>query len=829
MKYVWKRTLCLMLCALFCAALFTGCADAPADVTPPEKSVSSAVDETVNTDPAAGSVQTAVATLDSAQVENLTLTKHSTDLLDHVYSCSGRPAFNGDRLWYYCYNLTEDEIPRPIPQIASMKPDGSDLQVQQVQLSGLKTEVTPEPGEGEYIDRSIAALIETDSERPLLLCQTKHYTLVESRYYPLQTRYYIGALDANGQFTESIPLDFVTAEGCYFTYKGAAGDSIWFEYKSVYAFEISDQTIGPAHLMGFSVTDGSLLADITLPERVTVESFSPLSGGRALICICEINPRENGYEWKKETSRFYILDPAADSIALKEPLSLPAEITGQGWFEMIVQTKNAPSDGGVLWTNKGLYLWDLDTNVLTQKYDWLDTVELGVPSTNDFYSLYFNDGRYLYRAESDSRKPLKLCYVAPAGTPTTEDDGRAVITIGTVDPAELLDAVESFNAASADYRVELVGYSDADAQAAGLADGIELMLRDIVQGAVPDIVALPNGADTAGLLNKGLFTDLYPFLDADPDMARDDFVQGVLTACETDNRLTTLVPCYNLLSAVGSAARLGSDPGWSWAEFEKATANCRVPYYGLNRQMALWYQVQMGGSRFIDYGTGKADFVNDNFVRLLESCAVYPEQMPDLTADLKPGFASGDHLLQFLFAVSFGDVPRLTYQFDGPIVYKGLPSDEGSGSVFAFGLRLGITTACAEPEAAWQFLRTLLLPEFQNALTDGFTTYLPLRRDSLERLAQKHQKSRTDGIAVPAYLGQPTQAQLEYFGRALTQEETDAILGLIEATDTLFQYVGTVMDILMEESLNYYNGQCTAEAAAQYIQNRVQLYLDERA
>ena len=126
-------------------------------------------------------------------------------------------------------------------------------------------------------------------------------------------------------------------------------------------------------------------------------------------------------------------------------------------------------------------------------------------------------------------------------------------------------------------------------------------------------------------------------------------------------------------------------------------------------------------------------------------------------------------------------------------------------------------------------MRTLLLPEFQNALTDGFTTYLPLRRDSLERLAGKYQKPRTDGVAFPAYLGQPTQAQLEYFGRALTQEETDAILELIETTDTLFQYDGTVMDILMEESLNYYNGQCTAEAAAQYIQNRVQLYLDEQA
>jgi hypothetical protein len=123
----------------------------------------------------------------------------------------------------------------------------------------------------------------------------------------------------------------------------------------------------------------------------------------------------------------------------------------------------------------------------------------------------------------------------------------------------------------------------------------------------------------------------------------------------------------------------------------------------------------------------------------------------------------------------------------------------------------------------------VLLPEFQNALTDGFTTYLPLRRDSLERLAERYQKPRTDGVAFPAYLGQPTQEQLEYFGRALTQAETNAILELIETTDTLFQYDGTVYSILQEEALNYYNGLYTAEETAQYIQNRIQLYLDEQA
>ena len=50
-------------------------------------------------------------------------------------------------------------------------------------------------------------------------------------------------------------------------------------------------------------------------------------------------------------------------------------------------------------------------------------------------------------------------------------------------------------------------------------------------------------------------------------------------------------------------------------------------------------------------------------------------------------------------------------------------------------LRGGITSYCTDPDAAWSFLRTLLLPEFQDAIENS----LPVRRDSLQKLVQAAQ------------------------------------------------------------------------------------------
>lgn len=820
MKYKKRNLLSVLACCCL-LALLCGCAAAlgPDESLSEPLPVESAVSST--TDP---QEEGKTATLLTDTVEKATLVAASNDMMDHMYASYGTYVYAGEKMWFYGYEFIDETQTDTVKRLASMNPDGTDLQVVDMTYPDLTLDPLPELSENEVIRPSFQNLADVGGDRPQVVWAIYHMDNTAQTVDPLHSEYRLSEIAEDGSIADGIRLDIDMPAHYYLSILDCVEGSIWFQYYPTPAME-GGQFGEPWHLMGFSTEDGRLLTDITLPKLTSVQSIGAMAGGKLMVQTVTIEPMENGFGFEEGSDKFYILDPAAGELALKDPFILPSPLRGTG-VELVNQPMCALSPEAALWSNDGLFLWDTEANTLHKKYDWLAFG--GGAYTMDFCALYCNDGRYFCRDQRDSRKAMKLNTVAPAGSLATEDDDRTVITVGTVDSAPLKDAVSAFNAASTTHRVELVLYTDADAQAAGLTNAVDLLYRQIIQGSAPDIIDLPNGMDTGGLLNKGIFVDLYPLLDADPDMARADFVAGMLKACEADGKLSTVVPYYSLLTAIGSEAKFGTEMGWTWQEFEAATASTPTPFYGLSRELALWYQVQMGGTQFIDYGTGKANFDNDTFVRLLESCAAYGDTFPDLLADPKPGFADGTHLLQFLFNVDFNNVPTHVYHFDGPIVYKGLPSaDGGSGSMFTFGLRLGITSFCKDPDAAWQFLRTLLLPEYQNNIRDVYFSMLPLRRDSLDRLAKKAQETRTDGYIAPAYLGELTQQQVEYFSRGLTEAETQAILDAIEATDTLFQFDGTVMNILQEEALNYYNGMYTAEEAAGYIQKRIQLYLDE--
>ena len=152
----------------------------------------------------------------------------------------------------------------------------------------------------------------------------------------------------------------------------------------------------------------------------------------------------------------------------------------------------------------------------------------------------------------------------------------------------------------------------------------------------------------------------------------------------------------------------------------------------------------------------------------------------------------------------------------------------GSGSVINAELCVGINSFCTNPEAAWSFVRTLLLPENQQALAqNGF----PLRRDTLEQMALLAQQPAELPV-LPVYFQQlrddPENEAWDYFSRGLTPEESSQIVSLIEATDVLYRYDAAVAAILAEEAAQYYSGVRTAEEAAALIQNRVQTYLAEQ-
>ena len=195
----------------------------------------------------------------------------------------------------------------------------------------------------------------------------------------------------------------------------------------------------------------------------------------------------------------------------------------------------------------------------------------------------------------------------------------------------------------------------------------------------------------------------------------------------------------------------------------------------------------------------------------------------------KPAFSANDALLKIETRLTFDTLRQLTYEFDGPVVFKGFPNDDsGSGSAINAELCVGINSFCTNPEAAWSFVRTLLLPENQQALAqNGF----PLRRDTLEQMALLAQQPAELPV-LPVYFQQlrddPENEAWDYFSRGLTPEESSQIVSLIEATDVLYRYDAAVAAILAEEAAQYYSGIRTAKEAAALIQNRVQTYLAEQ-
>lgn len=63
---------------------------------------------------------------------------------------------------------------------------------------------------------------------------------------------------------------------------------------------------------------------------------------------------------------------------------------------------------------------------------------------------------------------------------------------------------------------------------------------------------------------------------------------------------------------------------------------------------------------------------------------------------------------------------------------------------------------------------------------------------------------------------------------AATKEDLDLVRKLIKGTEKLAELDLTVLSIIQEEALAYFNGQCSAADAASVIQSRVSTYISEQ-
>lgn len=400
---------------------------------------------------------------------------------------------------------------------------------------------------------------------------------------------------------------------------------------------------------------------------------------------------------------------------------------------------------------------------------------------------------------------------------------------------EVRSKVIDFNKKNDQYRIQVTDYSnyatDGDWEA-----GITKLNNDIVSGNVPDILYLNSMLPISSYISKGLFADLYPFIEEDPDMNREDFLQNVLDAFSVDGKLYQLVPNFYISTVVGKSKFVGDTAGWTIDDMmalNESLPEGTVLFSEMDRRSILSSCIAMSGDQFVNWKTGECHFDSEDFSRLLEFCKIFPEEIDyndyddNYWVNYETMYREDRTILSYLYLTEFRQYHVSRYvTFGDDITMIGFPSPDGDGAAIQSSFSLAMSAKSKNQDGVWAFMRQYLLDDYQDQISNGF----PLSLKKLNSMAQEAQQK-------PYYLDENGQkveyddtywiADQEIVLPLMTQDEVDTVMNLVKSVDQVMTYDDDLLNIVTEEADAFFTGQKSAAEVASIIQGRAKIYVSE--
>lgn len=409
---------------------------------------------------------------------------------------------------------------------------------------------------------------------------------------------------------------------------------------------------------------------------------------------------------------------------------------------------------------------------------------------------------------------------------------KQVLTLATLYGSwDVKQKVINYNKSQDTYKINIVDYSEQDDPAGKLS-------ADIAAGNLPDMFLVENGVgnmSTSQCIAKGLFEDLTPYFEADPDLSEDDFIENAFEALKDGDKLYLVASNAYIDTLIGKASEIGEEPGWTFQEMKdyvnSKPDDCRI-FYSTSKSDTLSYFMYSLIFDFIDWDAGTCSFDSQDFKDVLEMCNRGTTEMDwendegNYTEMLKSGEMM---FLQGSFSPS--DISIYDQMYDGDIVYKGYPNSEGSGNYFTFGDGIAMSTTCTDKDGAWQFMREFLTEEGVGSSYINQWGF-PIRKDVFEIFMENQTitEETTDKYGNKIY---PIEGGMSYDGsttfemKPLTEEEVQTFRDYVASAAGRAEYDQSISDIVSEEAEAYFSGDKTVDEVADIIQNRVTTYINE--
>lgn len=436
-------------------------------------------------------------------------------------------------------------------------------------------------------------------------------------------------------------------------------------------------------------------------------------------------------------------------------------------------------------TGKGVSVLDPETGFAQPLFNWLDTgfsfvfdgpIGLTLTADGKIFMLDPSTGD-IYRMEQSD---------AP--------DERKVLTVAIgagVNGTYLSRAMAIFNMTNPDYVAKEFVYSSEDAAKVPAELSAAKDIDVVYMGTSTDV----ESAFRSIPLKSSLFEDLLPYLDADPELSREDFIPGVFDSMLQNGHLYGIVPGVMPYTIAAPKAVADGIEDWNMDAIFKL--NNELPEnYGLFNSFSREYMIEelmeYACARFVDMDNLTCSFDSEEFVRLLQLCA---EAKP-YDYDSSEGYA----LSMGNASMSFNYYREV---LNGDFEYIGFPSEGGSNLLSQSIGPFSILASSENKDAAWQLIRLLFLPQIQNNEVNAFG--MPVIVSSLDKSLARRAGNNAE----------ISQADVDKY-RALIMD----CRGFIDG--------GAVYNIVYEEVNKFLGGGKTAEDAAASIQSRASIYISEQ-
>ncbi len=481
--------------------------------------------------------------------------------------------------------------------------------------------------------------------------------------------------------------------------------------------------------------------------------------------------------------------------------------------------------------SNGLYGFNLGDAAVTKIMDYVDS---DIMVSNIFGICPIDDTSFIgtyYSEETGVTSCAKFTKVDPS---TIKD--KEILTLGCMYlDSDVRKQVVEYNKNNSEYRIKVMDYSSYNTDSDYTIASTKLN-TDIVTGNMPDILLLSNDMPISSYNAKGLFADLNPFFESDPELKKEDYLPNVMDALSENDKLYQIVPGFYIFTVFGKSADVGTGSGWTFDELKQLVAE-KGPevqaFSDITRQDFMNYSMWFCNEQYINWQTGECNFTSQDFIDNLEFASQYPAEISyenyddEYWNDYQTSFRDGRTLLMISSLSTFSDYSTAEQgTFGEAITPIGFPASDKNGNAMNFNLNFAISSKSKNQQEAWNFIRYFLTDEYQ----DKMEYCLPVKISRLEELAKEAQSK-------PFYTdenGEKVEYDNTYYLNGeeviippMTQEQTDKVMNFIKSVNHVMDYNTSINDIINEESEAFFTGQKTAQEVADIIQSRVQIYVNE--